>query len=942
MVNFYRRKKTVPYWLLLTVAINYSFSSNAFSQFTRLQGQVISQNTGEALIGANVAVKNRLVGTITDARGNFDLTLRIEPPFTLVFSCMGYSPTEVEIDGDNFDMAIRLEEQTLFGEEIVISASRIEQNILASPVSIEKLSLIDIKHMPSANFFDGLYQLKGVDMNVNSLTFRFPNTRGFTGESNYRMNQLVDEVDNISPGLTFAAGNIFGLSQLDLESIELLVGASSALYGPGGMNGTLLMTSKNPFDYQGLSANIQTGLMHLGADYRDKPAPMYDVSLRYAKAFNDRLAFKITANYLSALDWHATDYRDRNRLDQTGITRENDEGYDGVNVYGDDIIVPVNLADVAPNVAESVTENLGLTPGTPEYEEVFNRVIAAFPDQVVSRTGWKEIDLAPYDTDNLRVSGALHYRFRNNFEAKLSGSYSQGTSVYTTTNRFSVKNFNISNVKLEVRSPEFFLRSFFITEGTGNSFDIGGAALRLNEAWKPSTEWYQDYIGAFTQSRLLGGELNDSFRFARMVADNRDRFGNVFNPAKPAFPLPGSEEFETLWNPIVGTSVSEGGARVIDRSKMWHIEGMYNLSKKIKVVELLVGISHRLFIIDSQGTIFFDQPGEPILINQFGAYGQLGKALLADRFKLTASARYDKNEYFEGQFTPRISATYAVNSSQQNFMRASYQTAYRFPSTSDQWVDFDIGFYRALGGLPVVRERFDFENNPVYPLSGDNPITDKPITDNGPFQFKTFGPEKVTAIELGYKGLHLNKMLLIDAYIFKNTYNGFLTQQLLAQNPNTPEEQRFQVAISTDDPVASYGWAVGSDFRLMKGFVVGGNVAYNVLQEGFSEPGRQNRFNTPDYRFNIYVGNRQFIKNIGFNINYRWQNNFLWQSNFGVAQMPAFATLDAQISYKINNLKSVLKVGGSNILNQYFTTSFGSAQIGGLYYVSWHFDQFLN
>ena len=118
---------------------------------------------------------------------------------------------------------------------------------MRSPVSIEKMNLRDIQQISTANFYDGFYQLKGVDMNVHGLTFRLPNARGFNDYTNYRMNQIIDGVENISPGLSFSAGNIFGLSQLDIESLEMVIGASSALYGPGGMNGTLVMTSKDPF-----------------------------------------------------------------------------------------------------------------------------------------------------------------------------------------------------------------------------------------------------------------------------------------------------------------------------------------------------------------------------------------------------------------------------------------------------------------------------------------------------------------------------------------------------------------------------------------------------------------------------------------------------------------------------------------------------------------------
>jgi hypothetical protein len=92
--------------------------------------------------------------------------------------------------------------------------------------------------------------LKGVDITTSSLTFVTPTTRGFNSSGNYRFNQLVDGMDNQAPGLNFSVSSIVGLSELDVDNIELLQGASSALYGSGGMNGTMLMNSKNPFKYQ--------------------------------------------------------------------------------------------------------------------------------------------------------------------------------------------------------------------------------------------------------------------------------------------------------------------------------------------------------------------------------------------------------------------------------------------------------------------------------------------------------------------------------------------------------------------------------------------------------------------------------------------------------------------------------------------------------------------
>ena len=897
----------------------------------------------EPLTGVNITIQGTFQGTVSDVEGRFSISTDMAPPFTLVFSFVGYDKEHLEVVESLHDQLITLKPRAILGQEVVISASRVEENIMTSPVTIEKMTSRDVAQIPTANFYDGLYSIKGVDMNVHSLTFRFPNARGFTGETNVRMNQLVDGVDNSSPGLSFSAGNIFGLSNIDVESVELLVGASSALYGPGGMNGVLLMNSKNPYDYQGLTISLQGGLMHIDDPYADGVKPIINLDFRYAKSFNDKFAFKVTGTYLDATDWFAVDFRDKYRLDEAGSTRETNEGYDGVNVYGDDIVVPVNLAEIAPTVLEGVAEARGLEPGSPEWDDFIESNLHLFPDQIITRTGWKESDFVDYNTHIYRFNAALHYRFGNNYEAILRGGTGNGTSVYTAQNRFAFDNFTMSNVQAEVNNPDFYVRSYYVWENSGDSYNVGGAGAMINEAWKPSEVWYEDYIGAFTQRILLGDTEDEAFRFARQVAENRDQYGNIHNPTENAFPYAGSEEFNEYFEQVIKTPVQEGGARVLDKSKMFHTEGLYNFSRHIPWFELQAGASYRYYIINSEGTVFADTPGNPININQFGGFAQLNKMFLNDHLKLTLAARYDKNEYFKGRATPRFSMVYIVDKDQDHTLRGSIQTAYRFPSIADQWVNLDVGAYRVIGGLPEVHALYDFDTNPVYPLSSANPVTGEPVLDDGPFIIPEFEPERVTAYEMGYKGLFLHKMLFLDSYVFVNRFSGFLATQVLVQNPYEEDERRFQTTVSTDDPVTAWGWALGLDMLLPKGFFSSGNVAYNALESlNDRPPGFQSRFNTPRYRFNLSIGKRQFHDQIGFKISYRWQDTFLWESAFGVAQMPSYATLDGQVSYTFESLYTTVKIGGSNTLNKWYTTSFGSASIGGLYYLTLVFDGLKN
>src|SRR6185437_16913504 len=155
------------------------------------------------------------------------------------------------------------------------------------PVSIERISSADIRQVPAPSFYYAIANLKGVDVVTSSILFKTMGTRGFMGSGNTRTNQLVDGMDNQAPGLNFSVGNIVGLSELDLDNVELLPGASSALYGSGGMTGTILMTSKDPFKYQGLSAQYKQGVNHVG-DNSMSAQPYYNVAVRYAKAFNDK------------------------------------------------------------------------------------------------------------------------------------------------------------------------------------------------------------------------------------------------------------------------------------------------------------------------------------------------------------------------------------------------------------------------------------------------------------------------------------------------------------------------------------------------------------------------------------------------------------------------------------------------------------------------------
>src|SRR5829696_1649250 len=250
-------RKSSRFFAVYLTALLFSISS--WAQNVTITGRITSTATGEDVSNVSVKVKDGTIGTTTDASGRFSLSVP-SLPVKLILTSVGYETQEISVNSTS-PLVINFAPSAIIGQEVVVSASRTPQRLLEAPVTVDRVSALTIRNAPAANYYDYVGNLRGVDVVTSSLTFKTPTTRGFSGSGNYRVNQIVDGMDNQAPGLNFSVGSVIGLTELDVESMELLTGASSALYGPGGMNGTLLINSKNPFRYQGFSAQVRQGVM---------------------------------------------------------------------------------------------------------------------------------------------------------------------------------------------------------------------------------------------------------------------------------------------------------------------------------------------------------------------------------------------------------------------------------------------------------------------------------------------------------------------------------------------------------------------------------------------------------------------------------------------------------------------------------------------------------
>lgn len=863
-----------------------AFGSLSMVAQTTISGTVKDAKTGEFLPGANVKVSRKSVGTSTDFDGRFELKNADNLPFTIEISMIGYKTEEVQITKKNQKVEVSLSENETSLDEIVVSASRTPERIMESPVTIERMDIREIKNTSSPSFYDGLENLKGVDINTNSLTFKSVNTRGFATFSNTRFMQLVDGMDNSSPALNFALGNLLGMSELDVETVELLPGASSALYGANAFNGIMFMTSKSPFKDQGISVSLKGGITSQQAAGNNE---FSDTNIRMAYAFSDKFAAKASLAYLKGTEWFATDYRNTLNGKYIAGDRSSDNNFNGVNIYGDE-----------------ASADLGGAVGR------------------VSRTGYNDVDLINNEARSVKFNGALHYRpfGDDRLEVIWDSRFGVGNTIYQGAQRYSIQNFFMEQHKLEFKGKNFFLRGYVTNEDAGDSYNSLFAALNINRAWKSDRQWFTEYAGAYF--------MTGSHETARSVADT----GRL---------IPGTPGFQAAFDKVTSDADLLTGAKFRDNTKLYHSDINYNFRDIIDFAEFQVGGSYRLYSLNSFGNIFTDANG-PINYDEYGVYTQMQKKMMDDRLKLTASVRYDKAQNFNGNFSPRISLAYAAGENKNQNFRASFQTGFRNPTTQDQYIGLNAGAAILAGSAPD-----NLDKNIGYSDDFGNPqfIKIRDAYENA-FTFASGGtvattvdlvsPEKVTAFELGYRGLIPagKRNMTVDFSVYYNAFEDFISGRNVLVRGSDNVLKPVQVYTNSAADINSYGASIGLNTKIFDGFDIGLNYTFAKFDfDKASDPDFEAGFNTPEHKVKLQFGKPDLFKNLGFNINLRWQDEYLWESTFVDGIIDARTVIDAQINYSIPSIKSVFKLGGANLGGQEYFSAPGVGAVGSQYYLSW-------
>lgn len=935
----------------LTLVILAIAQSATFAQ--TVVGKIVRKDNKEPIIFANVMLSgpkyaNRSVGVSSDDKGDFTLTVS-EFPIEIEVSALGFKSKKVTVTKSVTGLIIELEESSRALEEFVITEEKISQEDLRAPIETIKVNIAAIQSTPSFNFFDAVGNLKGVDLTTQSVVVNTVNTRGFNSSTNQRFRQFSDGIDNQAPGLSFSLGNIVGPGTLDIESYQIIPGPSSAFYGPSSFNGVLEMKTKNAFDYPGLTFSTKgatvsvvkdnSKFLNIGENF------IRDVAARYAFTINDRIGVKVSAAALDGVDFRARNYDNFGPGESfENVHSGENQSVNLVNGYGDDrsafIVVPSGFLAAGG-------EGGGFVP---------TQTDTAF---TVTRSSYREEDLVNYDASNTKLNAEIAVKITPDMVMSLTSFYSKTDAMITSEDRIALRDFEVYQQKAELQGKRLLVRAYSTQQDAGNTYNVGLLADELVQRAKPDELWFDQYTRLYRAGRGVVG--------ARSLADSQFP-GTFFRKFEP-----GTEQYDSIRSNIISTEITQGGARIFDESKLYHVEGKYEFEDAQDYFsKLTIGGNYRVYDPESAGTIFTDTIGNDLTNFEYGAFIEGTRAISA-KTDVSASLRFDKNENFDAKLSQRLSVV--RQKSENQFFRASFQRGFRFANIREQFYNQNLGDKTIIGGLTEVTDAYDLQGNAFIQqslLAYQDALSESVIKDNaqlefaklqhldvaqsgivGQDQFRGLEPEQITSFEIGYKSL-IQDRRVFEVNYYRNYYQNFIGNLRVVKPRTSPSvdliraveqaaspgtsEVIFVTANSTRQ-IVTQGLEMVYDITGLSGINFAVNATFaDIIQDSDDPlvPG----FNTPPFKFNVKVGHRKISKNFGAEFTWRSRTGFEWQSAFADGDVGGFSTFDIQLTFQLPRANSLLRFGGNNIYNIDQFNSFGGPEISAFYYVSFTFDPF--
>lgn len=945
------------------------FSTAVVAQ-TQISGTV-ADNNGQPVPGASVVLDSN-TGTVTDFDGNFTLNTSQTPPFTITVSSVGLETKSVTVSSAAQALSITLGDSATQLDEIVVSASRIAQRLFESPVTVEKFSLREIQATPSADYFNGLANLKSVNVLEAGLVFSQISLRGFTDIYNEGLVTLVDGMNNQAPVFGFGVGNLIGLHDIDVQSVEILPGAASALYGADAYKGIVFINSKNPFDHEGVDISYRRGQTEQDAAGINM---FEDFAIRMGGKINDKLAIKATVSHKWGTEWAAEDYRHTSNRNIIEGYSTNNPDYNAVNVEGEQPFTsPIIFGAIASQAPAALAPGLlQLSAIAPNYFDT------------VYSTGYKLVDLMGNDTYNTKGNFAINYRPNSKTEISVQSLIGTGKApLYTGATVYNLDKVLVQQHKLELKSGGLKAKFFYTHEDAGNTSITGYDAVNLANAQPGGLQagwggaYINTYLGGIAMSQgiplnmallgVLGGiQTHIQTAYGQVLAGARpasdlatlsinDLYGDTtpFHVAARAAAnanmlMPGTEAFNQALASSRSNAIEIGrGSIVQDLSKIFNYEVDYDFGEKLEFGNLIVGASYRNYELATGGTLYTDYDA-PIEYNEYGAYAQLKKTMMDDKLTVTASARYDKQSVLEsGNFTPRLG--FLFNLSENQNIRLTAQTGFRNPTNQDKFIGLNQRSFFILGNERGSIDRFNtglvqLANGSIGSFTG-NYVMNNSVNqlDNSAADLNFAKPETVSTVELGYRYNSSGFTFDISGYYnaYKDKIAGVYVYTPLVDATYTTAAAamaggnffEFQVDSNIDNDFSAYGLSFEAIKTLTPSLTANLIYEYNDLDYTPDPVVEVNMsWNTPEHRVKAGL-NYQVDDIINVSANGRYNSEYYYESSFFNTDVPENVVLDAKLSIALKNVNSILEIGGNNIGGENYIAIPGSGLVGTTYYAA--------
>ena len=776
---------------------------------------------------------------------------------------------------------------------------------------------------PSLNFYEGLDDIKEVETKQLSAIYTalIVRGKGVTDARDY--SQLIDgmQATNLNYGNNF--GNITGLSEIDVANIELVHGAASVMYGPYATSGLVLIGSKTPWFYQGLSYQIKTGFNHK-TDIAT--TPFAHSAIRYAKAYED-FAWKFVYSHKQATEWEEpgdTSFLSMN-FDSLSL-------FDRKFVHGDD--TPLNAASIG------------------EFTDTLYGPIA--------RTGYWDYNIVESSVYNTKVNASLNYKISDDVDISYDMKGGWGSFTNVGIGKFWNNNSGGINHGLTLNAPNLLLRAYIYNEGQNpfnNSdediqWDVRTIALELQNYSKPDDIWLADYKAAYDGE--VSGITSGSHSHARDFADSEN---SVADGEFRARLVPGTELFKTVYDSLIRRDKMRSPTRLKDNG-FYNLEIIYDLTDYVKFGGLQVGANFRHYNIGFHNGIMSNSPElnaehGPLDPWEYAVFMQATKWFFDERLKLQGALRFDESDSYGKNLSPSFSSVLKIKENQ--YMRFSFQQANLNPPHYWAYLNIPQQGFQAIGGGKGNLKRLGLEH--LHEKAVD---IDWATGDTTHVSIPHPTGEKLLAYEIGYKAL-ISDNLFFDINYYYNHSSNLRDDDFIVSDPDSvqyidipgvytgwsPGPIYYVFSTNEDHQEKIQGLSLGIGYNFNNGLILSGNynfvgeVGENISYTPNRIPGANVGIGRPKHRIKLSVNHpRAFNDNIGYAVTARyteayWYDNLIW---YGIGELGGNVNVDAQVSYILKDYNMLIKVGMNNILGQYYNTSVLTPKIGSTFYVSIDYD----